>query len=291
MAEVMDLDMSLDDIAKKRRSEGDSKRGGGGRGRGRGGARANPPAAGGRAESNLKSHSSRTKTPYSRESSGGAPEGKWGHSGFIEQNNIKGGNLAARMQSNRQPGGPDSSGDRDQDRRRPRKQIAPTELMSRAMADATGTALPTKGRGALSVKGASGAVVEVRNLVKGTSAEDVQAIFSDSGSISSATEAPSSIKGAVTVQLRFDKASDAEKACKTFDGQIADGRKLEVVVLSGGALGALSAGVSGMNTGDDLLPDAPAMGGGMRSDALLGDARAQVMTRPNIAGAAKRGGR
>jgi hypothetical protein len=53
-------------------------------------------------------------------------------------------------------------------------------MLSRAMADATGverngsTAVPIKGRGAISLKGASGTAVEVRNLVKGTTAEDVK---------------------------------------------------------------------------------------------------------------------
>lgn len=91
-----------------------------------------------------------------------------------------------------------------------------------------------------------------------------QAIFSDSGSISSASEIPSRIKGAVTVQLRFNNAADAEKARKTFDGQVADGRKLEVVVTGSALLAnALASGVTPIGKGFDLLPDTPATGGGM----------------------------
>lgn len=78
------------------------------------------------------------------------------------------------MAATRPPGGIDNPSDREPAPRRQRKAIATTGLMSRAMADATGTAVPTKGRGAISVKGASGATVEVRNLVQGTTAEDVQ---------------------------------------------------------------------------------------------------------------------
>jgi len=134
-------------------------------------------------------------------------------------------------------------------------------------------------------------MVEVRNLVQGTTAEDVQAIFSDSGPISFASEIPSRIKGAVAVQLRFQNVADAERARKTFDGQIADGRKLEVAVLSGGLLANALGGAAPQGNGPDLLPETPSGGAGMRSDSLLNDPRAQVMTAPKIVGAAKQRGR
>jgi len=282
MADVMDLDMSLDEIAKKRAAtHGNAK----GRGR-RVGVVAE---ASGKAASSLK-HAPARASPYSRDH-GGAPEGKWGHGGFMQQNNIKGGDLAARLAANRPTGGVDHVPDNEAAPRRQRKTIASNELMSRALADATGGSQPSKGRGAISVKGASGATVEVRNLVQGTTAEDVQAIFSDSGPITFASEIPSRIKGAVAVQLRFQNISDAEKARKTFDAQIADGRKLEVVVLSGGLLTNALGGAVSQNSGFDLLPESPSGGAGMRSDALLSDPRAHVMTTPNIVGAAKQRGR
>ena len=137
-----------------------------------------------------------------------------------------------------------------------------------------------------------------------------QAIFSDSGPISFASEIPSRVKGAVAVQLRFQNVADAEKARKTFDGQIADGRKLEVTVLSGGLLANALGSAAPQSNGPDLLPETPSGGAGMsvyqirgfynthsrrflfrRSDSLLNDPRAQVMTAPKIVGAAKQRGR
>ena len=92
----------------------------------------------------------------------------------MEQNNIKGGELATRLAAGRPTGGVDHVFDDEVPPRRQRKAIVNNELMSRAVADATGGSQPSRGRGAISVKGASGATVEVRNLVQGTTAEDVQ---------------------------------------------------------------------------------------------------------------------
>ena len=105
------------------------------------------------------------------------------------------------MESKRAPGGLDaddyktSNAESNNTRRRggagpARRGIADATMLSRAMADATGSgtgggagaslsqrmgdAVPIKGRGALSVKGASGTTVEVRGLVKGTTADDVK---------------------------------------------------------------------------------------------------------------------
>ncbi|KAF8342937.1 uncharacterized protein EI90DRAFT_3030767 [Cantharellus anzutake] len=130
------------------------------------------------------------------------------------------------------------------------------------------------------VKGASGATVEVRHLVPGTTAEDVAAIFGANGTILSATE----VKGkanSVTVQVKFSNLSEANSAVKKFNGQEADGRILEVVVLDSTLLKkAIAAGVATPRETFDLLPDAPASR--MRSDALMADPRAQVQTVPPI---------
>lgn len=80
------------------------------------------------------------------------------------------------MAATRPPGGIESSEEPRNLRRPPRAGgggVGESTLMDRAMAAATGMA--TKGRGAgISVKGASGATAEVRNLANGTSADDVQ---------------------------------------------------------------------------------------------------------------------
>lgn len=94
----------------------------------------------------------------------------------------------------------------------------------------------------------------------------MQAIFSDCGTIISSSEAPSRIKNAVTVHVKFANLADAEKARKTFDGQIADGRTLEVAILSAAnsaLLGsALASGID-LSKGGDLLADSGPSGTGM----------------------------
>lgn len=77
---------------------------------------------------------------------------------------------------------------------------------------------------------------------------------------------PSRIKNSVTVQVKFANLADAEKAKKTFNGQMADGRTLEVAVLSNATansgLTTLASGAA-IGKGQDLLPDTSSAGTGM----------------------------
>lgn len=83
------------------------------------------------------------------------------------------------MSATRAPGGIDESEEPEAPARRLRRPargpgVGESTLVDRAMAAATGGAA-TKGRGVgINVKGASVITVEVRNLAKGTSADDVQ---------------------------------------------------------------------------------------------------------------------
>lgn len=85
------------------------------------------------------------------------------------------------MAASRPPGGIEDAEERDTvnnkrgKRGQARGTVGESPLMDRALAAATGAPGKGKGKGAgLNVKGASGTLVEVRNLTKGTSAEDVQ---------------------------------------------------------------------------------------------------------------------
>jgi len=314
---AMDLDLSLEQrISAKRASARDGKRGNS-NGRGATGRVSNPAY-----------RKSNRASPYSRESS--APDGKWGHSGFVEQNRIKGGALAARLQSKRPPGGfrEDDEEQRDADsvghwahdrytggerggvsKRRPGGALSQSHLAQRTLAALTGEASGARGRskvassGPISVKGASATTVEVRNLVPGTTAEDVAAIFGDPDSSSptvlSANEVNTSNKSSVTVHVKFSNYQLAADARQKFNGQQADGRILEVIILESSATSSVSlvrrALASGIATSKDvefdLLPDSGSNVGGFRSDALLGDARAQIQTAPPIISTANPRGR
>lgn len=67
------------------------------------------------------------------------------------------------------------------------------------------------------------------------------------------------------MHVKFQSAASAESARQTFDGQVADGRKIEVIILGGDLLTkALANGIKPSdNKNFDLLPDTPSVGGGM----------------------------
>ncbi|KAI0058431.1 hypothetical protein BV25DRAFT_1861952, partial [Artomyces pyxidatus] len=150
----------------------------------------------------------------------------------------------------------------------------------RALRDATGLA-PEK---ELSIRGAStrGNVVEVKGLVNGTTAEDVQAIFKRFGTITTANA--KTVAGDVVVRLTFKSEKDARAAVDSYDGVVADGRKLTVRVVGG-----VNASLSGrLNVGaidgsvDALLSNSSSK---MRSDDILekdpeARARAIVLVAP-----------
>ncbi|KAF9513840.1 hypothetical protein BS47DRAFT_1393041 [Hydnum rufescens UP504] len=307
---VMDLDMSLDQRISAQRASARGRRGNN-----------NAQAATGRVVSNSINRKSNRPSPYSRESS--APDGKWGHSGFVEQNHIKGGALAARLQSSRPPGGfrdDDERGDAGAvgqwahdrysgggrgDQRRPGGALSQSHLARKTLAALTGETSGGRGRskvassGPISVKGASATTVEVRNLVPGTTAEDVAAIFGDPDSatptVLSAKEVDLNNKSSVTVQVKFANYQLAADARQKFNNQQADGRTLEVVILESPLRRRLPSFV----VHSQLASRRPRVQNSIscqtpgvalvacdRSDALLGDARAQVQTAPPVITAA-----
>ncbi|KAI9441195.1 hypothetical protein H4582DRAFT_1810353 [Lactarius indigo] len=101
----------------------------------------------------------------------------------------------------------------------------------RALKEATGSATDKE----LSIRGAStrGNVVEVTGLVKGTTAEDVEAIFKRCGPITQSSVKQSHGNADVTVRLTFKQENDAREAVRVFDQQVADGRTLGVRVVGG----------------------------------------------------------
>jgi len=157
-------------------------------------------------------------------------------------------------------------------------------IAEKALREAAGLA---GDRGELSIRGASsrGNVIEVTGLVRGTTAEDVEAIFKRCGPItqSSAKTAPG---GDVTVRLTFKHDKDARTAVENFNGQVADGRPLSVRIV-GGVNASLSGrlGVGVQDGSVDMLMDSGSNGGSkMRSDDILTDsdarARAHVLVAP-----------
>ncbi|KAL5483277.1 hypothetical protein ACEPAI_8507 [Sanghuangporus weigelae] len=139
----------------------------------------------------------------------------------------------------------------------------------------------------LSIKGASSAgpnVVQVDNLAKGTTAADVEAIFKSCGPIIEAHVHGPTNAEKVTVRIKYKRAEDAKNAAAEFNGKSADGNKLVASVIGsastslGGRFG--DAVIDGKV--DVLMEDASEESGGskMRSDELLNDPRAQILTVP-----------
>jgi hypothetical protein len=155
----------------------------------------------------------------------------------------------------------------------------------RALKEATGSATDKE----LSIRGAStrGNVVEVTGLVKGTTAEDVEAIFKRCGPITQSSVKQPLGNADVTVRLTFKQEKDAREAVRVFDQQVADGRTLGVRVV-GGVNASLSGRLS-MSVVDgsvDVLMDTDADSGSkMRSDDIISRdpeaaARAHILVAP-----------
>jgi len=164
-------------------------------------------------------------SPYNRPSSQ-LPEarlpadGNWVHDKFAEVNDIPkaGGALAARM------GGGTTGG-------------AGAKLLQKALGDsgAGSSRLGAGGRvpsgGSLSIKGASApssTTLEIRELVAGTTAEDVKAIFSQCGQITDAWVVPSGSSSTTVIRVTFTDRAGMTQAIKKFDQEPADGRVLSV---------------------------------------------------------------
>jgi len=150
------------------------------------------------------------------------------------------------------------------------------------------------GGGAISIKGVSAGpvTVEVQNLAPGTTPADVEMIFSQCGKVISSILPDSQPDGSVTVHVKFEDRSEALGACKTFDGQQADGHVLRVALLVAEQNVVDRFGAKRAMEVDILPDDGPRGGSKMYSDALVAnDPRAQVLTRPPNAGNAGRGRR
>lgn len=155
----------------------------------------------------------------------------------------------------------------------------------KALKEATGSAADKE----LSIRGAStrGNVVEVTGLVKGTTAEDVEAIFKRCGPITQSSVKQTHGTADVTVRLTFKQEKDAREAVRVFDQQVADGRTLGVRIIGG--VNASLSGRLGMGLVDgsvDVLMETDTDGGSkMRSDDIISRdpeaaARAHILIAP-----------
>ena len=100
----------------------------------------------------------------------------------------------------------------------------------------------------LSIKGASsssqGNVVEVTGLVRGTTPEDVSAIFKRCGAITNTKSVPSApaYHDCVTIRVTFKAPASAAVAVQKFHNQPADGKTLNVRIVGSAGLGATLGG-------------------------------------------------
>jgi hypothetical protein len=105
----------------------------------------------------------------------------------------------------------------------------------------------------LSIKGAGssgGNVVEVTGLVRGTTPDDVSAIFKRCGTITHARLVPSAALDNVTIRVTFKIAASASDAVLKFHNQPADGKTLVVKIVgtasTGSTLGGRLGGTDGL---------------------------------------------
>lgn len=195
-------------------------------------------------------------SPYDRASRPSAND-PWKHDMFAKQNKIEGGELGARMAV--------------PDRAISSSASLPVGLsLKKALAAASGTPLAKD----FSIRGASGVTVEVRELVKGTTAADVEAIFRRCGNVLSSKVVKTLRTDSETVQVKFENQDQAAQAVSMFNKQAADGRILEVEVINNGFIPT-------SKSVDALFEDSNTGGSKLRSDAIIAsDARAQVITNP-----------
>ncbi|KAH8115460.1 hypothetical protein DFH11DRAFT_1589777 [Phellopilus nigrolimitatus] len=139
----------------------------------------------------------------------------------------------------------------------------------------------------LTIKGASAVgsnVVQIENLASGTTAADVEAIFRRCGPIIESHVHGLKDADKVIVRLKFKNTEDARRAVTDYNGKSADGNVLAVSVIGSASTslgGRLGGGV--LNGAVDILmdEDTETSGGSkMRSDELLADPRAHVLTAP-----------
>ncbi|KAG1900989.1 uncharacterized protein F5891DRAFT_1031162 [Suillus fuscotomentosus] len=217
----------------------------------------------------VRTKSGNRSSPYTRpnRTPKGDPDAQWSHDLYEDPEKPS---LSSRLTlSAAQPRKPDS------------------RLAQRALRDAAGDS-KTSGQG-LSIKGASavplGNVVEIRGLVKGTTAADVEAIFKRCGAIVSSETASPKASENVVVRITFKLPAQADAAVNKFNGQPADGKILQVSIVGTKAVG-LSGRLAGVDVVDDsvdVLMDGGEEGSSskMRSDSIIAsDPRASVLVAP-----------
>jgi len=156
----------------------------------------------------------------SRPSSNLPEEGNWVHDKFAEVNDMPaaGGSLAARISSGTATG------------------TGGAKLFQKALGSGGGGSSRASGgrvpsSGSISIKGASApasATLEMRELLSGTTVDDVKFILKDNGEILDAWALPSNDPTTTVIRVKFAKREDMLGTCKKYDGQQADGKTLSV---------------------------------------------------------------
>ncbi|KAG2366728.1 hypothetical protein BDR07DRAFT_1352209 [Suillus spraguei] len=213
----------------------------------------------------VRTKSGSRASPYTRpnRTPKGDPDAQWSHDLYEDPEKPS---LSSRLTlSAAQPRKPDS------------------RLAQRALRDAAGDS-KASGQG-LSIKGASavplGNVVEVKGLVRGTTAADVEAIFKRCGTIVSSETASPKASENVIVRITFKLPTHADAAVNKFNGQPADGKILQVSIVGTKAVG-LSGRLADVDV-VDVLMDGGDEGNSskMRSDSIIAsDPRASVLVAP-----------
>ncbi|KAG1781881.1 hypothetical protein EV702DRAFT_961822 [Suillus placidus] len=216
----------------------------------------------------VRTKSGSRSSPYTRpiRTPKGDPDAQWSHDLYEDPEKPS---LSSRLTlSAAQPRKPDS------------------RLAQRALRDAAGDS-KALGLG-LSIKGASavplGNVVEIRGLVRGTTAADVEAIFKRCGAIVSSETASPKASENVIVRITFKLPAQADAAVNKFNGQPADGKILQVSIVGTKAVG-LSGRLAGVDVVDDsvdvLMEGGEESSSKMRSDSIIAsDPRASVLVAP-----------
>ncbi|KAG6891502.1 hypothetical protein C0992_005641 [Termitomyces sp. T32_za158] len=168
-----------------------------------------------------------------------------------------------------------------------------TQKALRAATDPSPTSTRARpAQGDLSIKGASSSanVVEVANLLSGTTPNDVAAIFSSCGEITAARLVTPADADSPRIRLTYKSPAHAVAAVAKFNNQPADGNVLSVRVIgatsAGAGLGVRLGGADGLGlvrqegSVDVLMDSSEDSGSKMRSDSLRGDPRAQVLVAP-----------
>ncbi|KAG6884238.1 hypothetical protein C0993_000183 [Termitomyces sp. T159_Od127] len=166
-------------------------------------------------------------------------------------------------------------------------------ITQKALRDATEPSpRPRPNPGDLSIKGASSSanVVEVANLLSGTTPNDVAAIFGSCGEITASRLVTPADAQSPRIRLTYKSPAHAAAAVAKFNNQPADGNVLSVRIIgatsAAAGLGVRLGGADGLGlvrqegSVDVLMDSSEDSGSKMRSDSLRSDPRAQVLVAP-----------